>query len=444
MNWRLRLNLHYVVLALGLFCLTASAAHAQDPERKQAFVYGLTNYNGSVYTSALVPTSVDTVYLLADRENVVAPRLTLIYFWPITNEYLADWEKMNQLVDGVLEVYHDGRLANTISLSYYVIQYESNDAAGTVNLSTGADAQAKYATWQMLQDTYHTELATYYQALEDWDKQINALRQASPDGTIAPDKAPPQPQQPSSSTLVSTNLAQGYIFSLPAGSYDIQVKRSDGSIQPDSRKRLVMFAKQQTGIAYSVVPQSRWNVPEQSDEPDSVVYAVPGATLYFQAFQAGQYNDYEYSHMLDPQEQASQPGRGKWVSFGPTTQPQMRLQSGGQTVGTVGSEAFYVRQLPSSGLGYEVAPFDAATMAKPTFEGYTINLSAPGADYEVELLDVNGAPLPGSQRHVIALYTDRALWPYALSPLPLLAGLGMLIARRRQARRIKVEESTVA
>jgi hypothetical protein len=428
-----------VCLVLIAILLGAVPARAQEPAREQAFVYGLTNYDGSVYESALVPPSVDTIYLLGGQENVMAPRQTLVYFWPITNQYLADWGQLNELVDGSLQVFQNGQLRTTLPLSSYVIQYDVNDPENTLALYTGEEAQARQAEWQAKLDEYQAGLVTYYRALGDYDALIAKLRDESPTGIIPQDKVPVRPEPPRRPSVLSTAPAQGFVIDLPTGTYEVQVVRADGTVQPNSKKRLVVFDKQKDGTAYSVVPSTRWNLPEQSDEPDSVIYGAPGTTLYLQAFKAGQYNDYEYSHMLNPQDQASQPDRGKWVSFDPETKPRMRIWSGGQVIQEIESQPYLVRQISGGGLGYEVAPFDPETMENPTFNGYTIPLEVAGQDYSVELIDENGNPLPGSQRQVISLNEERSLVPYALASLPLVVGAGVIAWRRRSARTIQVD-----
>ena len=120
----------------------------------------------------------------------------------------------------------------------------------------GIEAQARYAAWQTTVNQYQDELVAYYKALGDRDTAINQLRKESPDGVIPPDKVPPEVKQPQRPQILSTNPAQGYVIKLSPGNYDIQMKRADGTIQPDSRKKLVMFDKQREGIAYSVVPST--------------------------------------------------------------------------------------------------------------------------------------------------------------------------------------------
>jgi hypothetical protein len=400
----------------------------------------MTNYNGSVYESALVPPSVDTIYLLGGRENVIAPRETLVYFWHITNQYLADWEQLNELVDGSLQVFQNGQLVTTLPLSPYVIQYDVNDPKNTLALYTGAEAAARAAEWQSALDEYQTALVAYYRLLGEYDTLISKLREESPAGIIPPEKVPLRPEPPKRPSVLSTSPAQGFVMDLPNGTYEIQVQRPDGTVLPASKKRLVLFGKESDGIAYSVVPSTRWNLPEQSDEPESVIYALPGTTVYLQAFKAAQYNDYEYTHMLNPQDQVSQPDRGKWVSFDPETKPLMRLTTGGRVVDQIAAQPYLVRQISGGGLGYRVEPFDPATMDTATFSGYTIPLTAAGQDYSVELVDEHGIPLPGSQRRLIAINPDRSLVPYVLSALPLVVGVGAIVWRRRRARLIQVDE----
>jgi hypothetical protein len=84
------------------------AANAQE-DRQKEFVYGIAFYDGYLYGNSMVPPTIDVIYLQANVDNIVAPRNTLIYYWPLTNRYLADWAAMNELVSGELEIL-DGTL----------------------------------------------------------------------------------------------------------------------------------------------------------------------------------------------------------------------------------------------------------------------------------------------------------------------------------------------
>ena len=74
---------------LGLISMGANfgmVAAETDTERREEFVYGVNAYNGTLYQGVFHPPSVDTIYLLADKVNIISPRKTIIYYWAVTNE----------------------------------------------------------------------------------------------------------------------------------------------------------------------------------------------------------------------------------------------------------------------------------------------------------------------------------------------------------------------
>ena len=89
-------GLPLAVLVLALLC--AAPALAQAPQKERRFVYGLNLFDGVEFTTGFVPPAVDTVYVLADHLGVLDPKLTEVYFWPITNDYRADFTSLNELV----------------------------------------------------------------------------------------------------------------------------------------------------------------------------------------------------------------------------------------------------------------------------------------------------------------------------------------------------------
>jgi hypothetical protein len=364
----------------------------------------------------------------------------LIYFWPVTNQYLADWENKNELVAGTLEIYKSGRLLQTVKLTAYIIQYDQNDPADTLKLYVGSDAQAADARFQEQQKKHNEDQAAYYQAQQVWQEKMDELLRNLPtDKTVPPDQLPPEPTPVPAFTLYSSQLEQGYLVTLPTGEYDVQLKRLDGAYEPEGTKHLVVFDREKTGMSYSVVPQSRWNKPETSNEPGSVIYALADSTLYLESYRESRYNEYLYGHMIEPQDSASRADRGKWVVFEAQRLANLSASSGGQTE-KIPLGSYYVQQLPGSGMGYEVIPYDSKITQKQSFQGYAIKLSAARPDYSVQLLDDAGNAVVGSERRIMVLNTDRAWSLYVLAALPFVAGLVAVFARRRSTKRIKVEE----
>jgi hypothetical protein len=236
--------------------------------------------------------------------------------------------------------------------------------------------------------------------------------------------------------VLSSNPARGFVIALPVGQYGIRVRRADGSLQPDSSKTLVVFDKQRDGISYSVMPQTRWNSPETSADESQVVYALRGSTLYLQAFRAGEYDAFQYSRMLNPQDQSAGRSQNRWVPFEPARAGRAIVRRAGAQATELVNQDFYVRQMPGSGLGYEVQLLDPKSGERPSFTGFEIQVSDD--DIEVELVDAAGAAITGSRRRIAALNTGLVWAPYGLSLLPFAIGIIILALRRRATRRVRV------
>jgi hypothetical protein len=238
--------------------------------------------------------------------------------------------------------------------------------------------------------------------------------------------------------VLSSNPARGFVIALPAGQYGIRVRRADGALQPDSGKTLVMFEKQRDGISYSVMPQTRWNSPEISADESHVAYALRGSTLYLQAFRAAEYDEFQYARMLNPQDQAAGGSRNRWVPFEPARAGRAIVRRAGAPATDLASRDFSVRQMPGSGLGYEVQLLDPKSGERPSFTGFEIQAS--DEDIEVELVDAAGTAIPGSRRRIVALNTGLVWAPYGLSLLPFAIGLIVVALRRRATQRVRVTE----
>lgn len=96
--------LRAVGLAALASILLARPSRADLTDRERQFVYGLNVFTATEYVSTFAPASIDTIYVLADHVGVLDPKFTEVYFWPITNDYRADWTALNELVPGTLEV----------------------------------------------------------------------------------------------------------------------------------------------------------------------------------------------------------------------------------------------------------------------------------------------------------------------------------------------------
>src|SRR5687767_12645285 len=127
-----------VILTGLIIGLLGAPVIAQTPETEVRFVYGLNVFNGTEYGTSFAPPAVDTVYMLAGHDGVLDPKLTEVYFWPITNEFRADFGALNELVPGRLEIAQGGRVVETLELTEYVVQFDPPAGLGSGGVFVGA------------------------------------------------------------------------------------------------------------------------------------------------------------------------------------------------------------------------------------------------------------------------------------------------------------------
>jgi hypothetical protein len=423
-----------LLAALLLMLGVAQAVAAQGrPDRAPAFLYATTYYDGLAYGSAFVPPGEETIYMLAGRANVLSPRDTLIYFWPITNRYVADWNARNEVAEGTLEILQQGEVVDSLALQQYVVQYDSNAMSETLRLHVGSDAEANYTRFESLRQDYQHALFEYHRTFRIWRTERD---EALLSGEVTEEDLPPAPVMPPPFSLFSTVPNRGFIVQLSPGRYQIQFRLADGSIMPTSRKQIVVFEPQRQGISYDVVPERRWTRHEQSDHPDSVVYALPDTVMYLQPHRQHEYNELFHTRMEDPQAPIARADRAKWVRHEPAPATTMIATSAQASPAAVTRERYAVIQLAGPALGYEVVPLAPGQSTSTTFEGFRLALQGGRAAYTVHMVDEAGMMIPGSARELRVLDTGWVHWLYLLSALPLLVGIGRVVLRRRQTRRV--------
>jgi hypothetical protein len=348
-------------LLLVLAFLLTSSAFAQAPEKERRFVYGLNLFDGTEYATGFAPHTVDTVYLLAGHVGVLDPKVTEVYFWPITNEIRPDFASLNDLVPGRLEIGQAGRVIETLDLTEYVMQIDP--AAGLVGgkVFLGAEAHARWAAFQTERAAYLERLRRHTEAMLNHNRRLEELRAASAPGAIIALEPPPEPAPFS---LYSTEVGRGFPIDLSPGEYTIRLREPGGRIVEDSEKRLIVFAPRRAGVGYEVIPQERWTFPEQASEPAEVLYTVPGGVAYLRPYAAHEVDAEAQARLRNPQDLAAPPHQWQWVNVGPV-EPGTLLVHDGVREQQIPLSDFTVEQAPGGTLGYRVVPFVAAG-ARPT------------------------------------------------------------------------------
>ncbi len=416
-------------MALLLGLLLPIVARADEPARQRQFVYALNVFDGVTYDTSFVPGTVDTIYVMADHDSVVDPKLTEVYFWPITNDYRPDWSSLNQLVPGTLEVSQGGRLVASLQLTPYVVQFDRTNGLPNGKLYLGDEAQQAWARFQGEKSAYVQRLADYTNAMQAFNDKLDEIRKNG--GT-----APPPPTEPAPFTLYSTEPGQGFALHLAAGRYAIHVRDSSGQVVAGSEKRLVAIAPRRRGVGYEVVPQEKWTTPDDADDPANAIYTVPQGVLYLRPFEALEFNALEYARLKNPQDVEATPNRWTWVHTAPLAGATMRIQDG-DAEQRLRLEQFKVEQVPGAALGYRVVPFDPQAGGSPDLVTYRV--VAPGArgSLRASLVDANGGEVPGSARE-LRVNTPVADWQLALPVLvPLAVGLTVTLWRRDQVTSVR-------
>ncbi len=421
----------FLCVFVSLWLFTALPAAAQAPERRQAFVWATTVFAGVQYESTFAPPDSETLYLLADASHVLAPRSTLVYDWPITNRLLADWLARNELVTGTLVLQDNRGQEERLPLTDYVIQFDGDAPAETVALYSGAEAATRYAAFDQARAAYGEALHAQFQLEQQYQATLTAAAQAATKGETLP--IPDGPQPLPLFTRYSTEVKQAFVLNLPAGDYALWLERPDGIEEPTSRKRLRVFGPRRYGVGYSVMPASKWTVPEQSDDPGNAIYALPGSTFYLQPFTEFEVNELAYARMIDAQAIGIQAERYVWVHTTPYPSVTLQVIQQGQVVAGVANQPYFVRQLPGASLGYQIEAFDPTAEKSPSFYGYGIGVES-GQNVRVQLVDGSGQPVAGSSRDIRSIRAVDRQFVYTLSLLPLLIGAAVLLWRWRRVK----------
>ncbi len=400
------------------------------------FVYGTNHYNGISYSSALIPPSIDTIYLLSDHTSILAGKLTKIYYWPITNEYKADWDNYNDTIEGKLEIREGGDIFQIVDLTEYVIQYDGNNQSNTTVLylkDEAIDARKKY---ENMKNKYRDDLYSYYKKLNEYNLLYQEALEKLQYGLITPDQLPIEPSPPDNFSLFSTDLLYGFPVNLPVGEYEVSLRLEDGSIQVDSNKKLVVFESLANGIGYEISNEKRWNLPDKSLYQNEVIYGLENDVYYIKPFQQNLYNERYYTCMNNPQNKTARDDRTIWVPIQSVDNVFLTVIKQ-QGIDKLNIQQYYVKQILGSKLGYEIIPFEPESMTSPTFTGFEVILN-DSLIYKIKLMDGEGNVLPGSLREIRVLHSDRLWLIYIISALPLVFGIIVLIARRKEVRNIKV------
>lgn len=407
------------------------------PNKELQFVWSLSPWTGKEYGGSFAPRQARTIYLMADATNIMNSLRSEIYYWDITEEYMADWFGHKEEVPGKLEILKGGSVYKTIEKTDYVYSYPEG-YYGKVDLITGEAAQAEFDRWEKLQDDYYDAVSAYYDAQAKWQAKMDKLlERVRKTGKYAkPEEIPASPQQPEAPKLYVTSPVNAFVFDLPAGKYRIRLVDANGQVVPDSEKSLVVFAPRRHGVGYEIIPESKWTRPVTSNDRSHMLYLEGRRTFYMKPAYEKEYNQHNYLKMASlhkPLEGLGTRSGWMWVHMDEITDATVEIVKNGTVVQTIERKPYYVEQTPGYALGYKIVEFEPPAEGEyserePTFEAYKIDLEAKGK-YIMRLVDAEGKVIPGSERVIRSVRV--AGWPlYTVPLIPLLVGLGVVAWRR--------------
>ena len=332
---------------LILFIITCSMIFTQDYDT----IYAINFYDGISYSSTIVPYSAKEIYIQADNVNAFVVRETLLYYWPLTSEFKADWASRNVPVQGILCVSDKHGNIERINAQIYTIQYDLKDIPNTIRIYWGPEADKKHSEFTSEQQKYTSAVFAYNEALRLFHQEVTIyLHNTSGEFGAFPE----MPVPPKDFTIMSNGVNIGFPVKLSKGSYTIYFEDQNGKIILSTKKRLIAFSHRERISGFQVFEEERWTVP--SDFPDSkmFLYTVSTGTLYMQPFKYLHYDASEYNLMMNPQNRYNRNETSKWIPVSLNSEIE-KLNIAGQELILLG---YKVTQLAGSRLGYIINPVD--------------------------------------------------------------------------------------
>jgi hypothetical protein len=429
-----------IILFLILILISSSCQRALPiTEFDKSFVFAVTFNAITSIQSVIIPPAVEEMYLLSDVYHVIAPRQTRVYYWPLTNRFLADWNTENELIDGFLEVYQGTKLLSVLNLEDYVVQYDQLNIPGTLRIYFGDEAVQKYSEFKKAQSQYQQDYFDYYSAKADWISEMDDVFTRIQSGETDLE-FPEEPMEPARFTIYSTPISKGFPIALTEGTYNIKFRLPDGSYKTASQKKLIIFKERQSSVTYNIIPESRWTKPIVSNQSGGTIYVAPGSNIYISPFYGSEYRELFYSRMLDPQDTSPRGTKWMWTQNFPLPNVTMDISGPQDNPIELSLDSFYVRQTGGSALSYTVLPYDPNTMNRVSFNGFNLGTTNWQSHIKVYLKDPNGNALPGSERQIFTINPNSAHWLYIISFFPFLLGLVVIISRKKRTIQIQPYE----
>jgi hypothetical protein len=437
-----------LAVLLAVLCSLPSA-HGDVPTRTENLVYSILAFNGKDYSETFAPEKADTIYLIAGTDSFLSLRKTLIYYWPLTEEWKTDTENLDEALAGTLECTGPGRAQR----SFEPIRYTYFNVRGEYELNwrvvRGADADAEMQRWRDIVaryraagDEYQRRAMAYEEQLAALTSRIQKLRDQGRDVTALVDdltelKKPQQPAPPADYVVPPAGIREAFILNLAEGTYALRLRNPDGSIMEGSEKRLVVFDRRRAEtVGYEVIPGDKWTRPVLSHTPSGILYVDGSTTLFLRPFLQDEYNDLSYQKAIRNDARGN-PNLMSWVRIQQVPKAVIEARTGDAAAATIREQPFFVEQISGTTLGYRIVPFDPQGEhqgEEPSIIAFRVPMNSDRAVIRLRTLDLRGAVLPGSEREIRVPSRGPASLLLLLTALaPLLVMAIVLVVRSRRS-----------
>lgn len=395
----------------------------QSGKGSEEVVYNLDLFNGKSYTPGVFsPLKANTIYIIANVNNVFSPEITMVYFWPVTGEYVADWFALDEYIGKTLEILKEGKVISSLEKQKYTLIYREKNYI----LAVGKEATDAYQEYKDAQEAF----SQYWKDYMDYQQEVAEYESKKAEGEKNL-KEPEPPEEPQRPTAEVAEPLDAFIVNLKEGKYKIRVRDDKGEIIKGTEKDLVVFSGK-VAVGYQIVRKDNW--PVRCDNPLETIYVAGKDVLYFTPVLEVGYDNFYYTKLLNPQAIGGVKGAWSWVYRGPVMDATLDFSKDNRILKKEELLKYYIELIPGYALGFNILKYDEENPPEgsPTqLMSYKVELKEKGG-YRIELVDSAGEVILGSAREIKMVREENTGIVYIPALLSLPFGLVVFVMRRRK------------
>lgn len=431
---------------VGLTLLGGSiGSYAKTPPKIKQLVYGVNLYQGKGFSGTFVPKIEKNVSIVADRGNVISPKVSMVYYWPITGEYMADWETMNQDVGGKLEILDkDDKVIETLDKVDIGFDYPNGPYDDVATLIIGDKANTEFTKYEKSVDDFYEAQSKYYQDQQAYEEQIMTLLERAQAGQKTdPKNIPKAPKEPIAPSTYITKPFKAFVVDLPVGDYKMRLVQSGGEVVKDSEKNLRVVEPRRSSVGYEVSPETKWPTSVKADQPQNVIYYNGNKSVFLNPYWSEELPLYDYmkiTQLHKPSSNNAPKDAWSWVFGDPIKEAKVEVVRDDKVVGSFIEQPFYIEQSGTDTARRNFVVYKKENYSKeqpPHLTAYRVKIEKAPKQF-IRLVDAKGEVIEGSERELRAIKPGDPRELLYVSIAPLLFGLALMLIRRSRTSKGRV------